>query len=101
MMASNAACQPITATLAGLSAVGFAETPTIDLLHMESPSPLNPLGVKGRRRMRRHAGRAAIMSAMRDALSPFGVRSRAHLSPAEIVASVQQLIVEKHLACAL
>src|SRR5947199_5311782 len=53
-----------------------AEVPPIVVDHVETPSPLNPLGVKG-------AGEAGVIpvpalfaSAIDDALSPFGVRIR-------------------------
>ncbi|TMD47593.1 MAG: xanthine dehydrogenase family protein molybdopterin-binding subunit, partial [Chloroflexi bacterium] len=53
-----------------------AEVPPIAVDHVETPSPLNPLGVKG-------AGEAGVIpvpalfaSAIDDALSPFGVRIR-------------------------
>jgi carbon-monoxide dehydrogenase large subunit len=53
-----------------------AEVPTLLVDHVETPSPLNPLGVKG-------AGEAGVIpvpalfaSAIDDALSPFGVRIR-------------------------
>src|SRR6266496_1285711 len=51
-----------------------AEIPSIVVDHVETPSPLNPLGVKG-------AGEAGVIpvpalfaSAIDDALSPFGIR---------------------------
>jgi carbon-monoxide dehydrogenase large subunit len=53
-----------------------AEIPPIAVDHVETPSPLNPLGVKG-------AGEAGVIpvpalfaSAIDDALSPFGIRVR-------------------------
>src|SRR5712691_6612135 len=53
-----------------------SEVPYITVGHVETPSPLNPLGVKG-------AGEAGVIpvpalfaSAIDDALSPFGVRVR-------------------------
>ena len=41
---------------------------------MESPTPLNPLGVKGAAESGTIAAPAAIVSAIEDALRPFGVR---------------------------
>ncbi len=53
-----------------------AEIPSIEVDHVETPSPLNPLGVKG-------AGEAGVIpvpalfaSAIDNALSPFGIRVR-------------------------
>jgi carbon-monoxide dehydrogenase large subunit len=66
---------------------------------MGSPSPLNPLGVKG-------VGECGVMPALRhrasDALRP-GVRiARTPVTPAEIVASVQSArLREKNLAATL
>ena len=41
---------------------------------MESPTPLNPLGVKGAAESGIIAAPAVIVSAIEDALTPFGVR---------------------------
>jgi carbon-monoxide dehydrogenase large subunit len=41
---------------------------------MESPSPLNPLGVKGAAEGGTIAAPAAVVSAIEDALKPLGVR---------------------------
>jgi carbon-monoxide dehydrogenase large subunit len=43
---------------------------------MESPSPLNPLGVKGAAESGTIAAPAVIASAIEDALRPLGVRIR-------------------------
>ena len=45
----------------------------IEIHHMESPTPLNPLGVKGAAESGTIAAPAAIASAIEDALAPFGV----------------------------
>ena len=50
--------------------------PPIEVIHMESPTPLNPLGVKGAAESGTIAAPAAIVSAIEDALRPFGVRIR-------------------------
>jgi len=50
--------------------------PPIEIHHMESPTPLNPLGVKGAAESGTIAAAAAIASAVEDALRPFGVRIR-------------------------
>ncbi len=47
--------------------------PHIDIHHMESPSPLNPLGVKGAAESGTIAAPAAIASAIDDALAPLGI----------------------------
>ncbi len=46
----------------------------VDLHHIETPSPLNPLGVKGAGEGGTIAAIAAIVGAVENALSPFAVR---------------------------
>jgi aerobic carbon-monoxide dehydrogenase large subunit len=48
--------------------------PTITTVHLESPSPLNPLGIKGVGEGGAIAPAAALANALEDALAPFGVR---------------------------
>jgi carbon-monoxide dehydrogenase large subunit len=43
---------------------------------METPTPLNPLGDKGAAESGTIGAPAAIVSAVEDALAPFGVRIR-------------------------
>jgi carbon-monoxide dehydrogenase large subunit len=43
-------------------------------LFKETPSPLNPLGAKGAGEVSTIPTAAAVISAVEDALSPFGVR---------------------------
>lgn len=68
--------QPVTATLADYLLVTASEMPKLDLAHRESPTPLNPLGVKGIGESGVLPIPAAIASAVEDALSPFGIRVR-------------------------
>ena len=101
-MAFDAACQPITATLADYLLITGCETPHIDVLHMESPSPLNPLGVKGVGECGVMPVAPAIMSGIEDALTPFGVRiTRTPITPAEIVADIHAARRERRFAPAL
>jgi carbon-monoxide dehydrogenase large subunit len=53
---------------------GSMEVPKITTLHLESPSPLNPLGVKGLGEGGAIAPPAAIANALADALLPFTAR---------------------------
>ncbi|TMB65834.1 MAG: xanthine dehydrogenase family protein [Deltaproteobacteria bacterium] len=53
---------------------GAMEVPNIKTVHLESPSPLNPLGVKGLGEGGAIAPPAAIANALADALLPFTVR---------------------------
>jgi len=53
-----------------------AEIPHIEVAHVETPSPLNPLGVKGAGEAGAIPVPALFASAIDDALSPFGIRVR-------------------------
>jgi aerobic carbon-monoxide dehydrogenase large subunit len=67
------------------------DMPPIEVRHMESPSPLNPLGVKGAGEGGTITAIAAIIGAVENALSPFGVRiSEAPVSPQRIVELIAQ-----------
>jgi carbon-monoxide dehydrogenase large subunit len=68
--------QPLTTTLADYLLVTLSEMPVLDLGHRETPTPLNPLGVKGIGESGVLPIPAAIASAVEDALSPFGVQIR-------------------------
>tara|TARA_Y100001934_G_scaffold74770_1_gene92925 strand:+ start:5405 stop:7741 length:2337 start_codon:yes stop_codon:yes gene_type:complete len=78
--------QPITTNFAEYLLLNAPEMPHVNLGHMESPTPLNPLGVKGVGECGVVAAPAAIISAVENALSPFGVYfDQAPLRPMEIV----------------
>jgi aerobic carbon-monoxide dehydrogenase large subunit len=68
--------QPLTTNLADYLLMTSTEMPPIDLIHRESPTPLNPLGAKGVGESGVMPIPAAIASAVEDALSPFGIRIR-------------------------
>lgn len=81
--------QPLTTNYAEYLMVTAPEMPNIDLLHMESPTPLNPLGVKGVGECGIAPASAAIVAAIEDALKPFHVHiAQVPIRPAEIVALV-------------
>src|SRR6202165_5289098 len=52
------------------------EVPEIEIAHMETPSPLNPLGIKGVGEAGTIPVAALVAEAIEDALAPFGVRIR-------------------------
>lgn len=82
--------QPVTTNLGEYLLLTAPEMPTVDLVHQESPTPLNPLGIKGVGESGVIPVPAAIISAIEDALAPFAAHiSKAPLSPAEIVALVK------------
>ena len=65
---------------------GAMEVPNIKTVHLESPSPLNPLGVKGLGEGGAIAPPAAIANALADALLPFTVRvNEIPLSPNRVM----------------
>jgi aerobic carbon-monoxide dehydrogenase large subunit len=82
--------QRLTATLMDYTLATAADAPpTFEIRHLESPTPLNPLGAKG-------AGEGGIMpvhpliaQAIEDALSPFGARiERVPVTRADIHAMI-------------
>jgi CO/xanthine dehydrogenase Mo-binding subunit len=85
-LAYDAAGQRLTATLMDYALATAGDAPrTFEIRHLESPTPLNPLGAKG-------AGEGGIMpvhpliaQAIEDALAPFGARvTRVPVTRAEI-----------------
>ena len=85
-MAFDTAAQPLTTTFADYLLPTSTDVPTLEVLLHESPSPFNPLGAKGVGEGGTVPVAAAVISAIEDALSPFGVRvAQAPISPAEIV----------------
>jgi carbon-monoxide dehydrogenase large subunit len=62
------------------------DVPRIDLVHFETPSPLNPLGIKGAGEGGTIPAIAAIAAAVENALSPFGVKiAEVPITPQRIV----------------
>jgi len=61
------------------------EIPEIEIAHIETPSPLNPLGIKGVGEAGTIPVAALVAEAVEDALAPFGVRiHEMPLSPVRI-----------------
>jgi CO/xanthine dehydrogenase Mo-binding subunit len=52
------------------------DVPPVDVTHMEIPSKLNPIGVRGAGELGTIGAPAAIANAIEDALSPFGAQVR-------------------------
>ena len=66
-----------------------SDSPAIELIHHESPSPLNPLGVKGVGEGGAVAPPAAIANAVADALATFGAEFNATpVKPEHVVRAV-------------
>jgi carbon-monoxide dehydrogenase large subunit len=82
----DAAGQPVTTTFADYLLPTATEAPVVQTLYQESPSPLNPLGVKGIGEVGTIPAAAAVISAVEDALAPFGVRiAQVPITPARLV----------------
>ncbi|HEY7649664.1 MAG TPA: molybdopterin cofactor-binding domain-containing protein, partial [Methylomirabilota bacterium] len=78
--------QLLTGSLVDYLVPTAMELPRIETVHMECPSPRNPLGTKGMGEGGAISPPAAIANAIEDALAPFGVRvTRTPLSPAEVL----------------
>jgi len=65
---------PLTANLADYGIPSAAELPSFELGSTVTPSPRNPLGVKGVGESGTVGATAAVQNAVVDALRPFGVR---------------------------
>jgi carbon-monoxide dehydrogenase large subunit len=83
--------QPITTTFADYLLAGATEVPRIEVKLAQYPSPLNPLGVKGVGESGCVPAAAAIISAIENALSPFGVRIEEYpVTPARLFALLRK-----------
>jgi aerobic carbon-monoxide dehydrogenase large subunit len=84
-MGYDDAGQPITTTFADYLLPTAVDVPHLETLYKESPSPHNPLGVKGVGEVGIIPAAAAIISAVEDALSPFNVRlAQMPITPAKL-----------------
>jgi carbon-monoxide dehydrogenase large subunit len=74
--------QPLTVTLADYLLPTSDVVPRLEILHLESPTPLNPLGVKGAAESGTIGAPATLISAIEDALRPLDIRvSQLPLTP--------------------
>ena len=64
--------QPVSTTFMDYRIMSAVEMPAITKLHSVTPSPFNPLGVKGAGEGGTIPAAAAVVSAVEDALAPFG-----------------------------
>jgi carbon-monoxide dehydrogenase large subunit len=82
--------QPLTTTFADYLLPTATELPMLATHYKETPSPLNPLGAKGVGEVGTIPAAAAIISAIEDALTPFGVHIvQVPISPPELVALIR------------
>jgi carbon-monoxide dehydrogenase large subunit len=73
-MGYDDAGQPITTNFAEYMLPTATAFPMFETSYKETPSPLNPLGAKGAGEVGTIPAAAAVVSAIEDALRPFGVR---------------------------
>ena len=82
--------QPLTTNFGEYTMPTATELIELDLQYQHSPTPLNPLGVKGVGETGTVPAAAAIVSAVENALEPFGARiSDYPVKPAKIVEIVR------------
>jgi len=90
-MKYNQGAQPLTTTFQDYLLPTALDVPGCDIEHVETPNPLNPLGVKGAGEGGTIPAPAAIISAVEDALSAFGVRfTEMPLTPDRIVDALRK-----------
>ena len=65
---------PITSNLADYAMISATELPSFEVVHMETPTPVNPLGAKGIGESGTIGSTPAVQSAVVDAVSHLGVR---------------------------
>jgi carbon-monoxide dehydrogenase large subunit len=65
---------PITSNLADYAAISATELPSFELIDMETPTPVNPLGAKGIGESGTIGSTPAVQSAVVDAVAHLGVR---------------------------
>jgi len=89
-MGYDDAGQPVTTTFADYLLPTATEVPMLETLYKETPSPLNPLGVKGVGEAGTIPAAAALISAVEDALTPFNVRiGHVPLSPMKLLKMIE------------
>jgi len=90
-LAYDGAAQPLSTTFMDYLLPTATDVPALEIAHIETRSPLNPLGVKGAGEAGVIPVAALVAQAVEDALEPFGVRiTEAPLSPNRL----RQLIAE-------
>jgi aerobic carbon-monoxide dehydrogenase large subunit len=66
--------QPLAASLMDYALPSAKQVPAVESYRLETPSPLNPLGVKGMGESGTIGVTPAVVNAVMDALTPYGVR---------------------------
>jgi carbon-monoxide dehydrogenase large subunit len=73
-VAYDEAGNPVTSNLVTYCLPGATELPSLETIEMETPTPVNSLGVKGIGESGTIGATPAVHSAVLDALAPFGVK---------------------------
>ena len=82
--------QLLTGTMMDYAVPRASQMPRIETAHTVTPSPVNPLGVKGVGEAGTIASAACVVNAVCDALQPFGIRHiDKPLTPARVWAAIQ------------
>jgi carbon-monoxide dehydrogenase large subunit len=77
--------QPLTITFADYLLPVAADVPPVTLSHLETPSPLNPLGLKGAGEGGTIPAAAALIAAIENALEPFNIHlTESPITPARL-----------------
>ncbi|AET92461.1 dehydrogenase/oxidase [Burkholderia sp. YI23] len=83
--------QPTTTNFGEYLLPMATDVPNIDIVHLETPSPLNPLGVKGAGEGGTIPAAAAIVAAIEDALSEYAVEfTEAPLVPQRVFQKLKE-----------
>ncbi len=98
-MGYDDAGQPVTTTYADYLLPTACDVPPVETLYKQTPSPLNPLGVKGVGEAGTIPAAAAIISAIENALEPFGVRiTEAPIRPERLMELIRAAQPEQRVA---
>lgn len=90
--------QLLTSTLMDYLLPGAAELPDMTIAHLETPSPLNPLGAKGAGEGGTIPAPAAIVAAVEDALRAYNIEiTRIPVTPARIKKWIGARVPERPL----
>ncbi|MBI1723945.1 MAG: molybdopterin-dependent oxidoreductase [Gemmatimonadetes bacterium] len=91
MAVYDAEGQLLTGTMMDYAVPKASQMPKIETAHTVTPSPVNPLGVKGVGETGTIASVAAVVNAVCDALAPLGIKHiDKPLTPARVWAAIQQ-----------
>ena len=90
-MGYDESAQPVTTTFAEYLLPTAPVVPNIEIIHHETPSTVNPLGVKGVGEAGVIPAAPAIMSAIENALEPFSVRiDETPISPLRLIELIKE-----------